>query len=90
MINSYIYRPGHKILSKFQVQGQVAIFIFKPIKSEQIGWAGFQAYKKQAQARISSFKKVQARTLCVNQAQAIKTRIKQFNHCAKNPKNFEF
>ena len=24
-----ISRPGHKILSKFQVQGQVAIFIFK-------------------------------------------------------------
>ena len=29
MITKANNRPGHKILSKFQVQGQVAIFIFK-------------------------------------------------------------
>ena len=39
--------------------------------------------KKQAQARISSFKKVQARILCVNQAQASKMRVKRFKYWAK-------
>ena len=28
-IKGVLIRPGHKILSKFQVQGQIAIFIFK-------------------------------------------------------------
>ena len=54
--------PGHKILSKFQVQGQVAFFIFKT-RTKYFG-----AWKNQAQERFASFKKVQARILCVNQA----------------------
>ena len=74
-------RPGHKILSKFQVQGQVAIFYIQD-KNQVLG----SLKKKQAQARISSFKKVQTRIVCVNQTEASKTRIK---HWAKNPKYFE-
>ena len=46
--------------------------------------------KKQAQERISIFKKIQARCYVFNQAQASKTRIKRFKHWARNPKYFEF
>ena len=70
-------RPGYKIFSKFQVQGQVAIFYSRQESST------LQPKKIQAQARISSFKKVQARILSVNQAQTSKTSIKRFKHCAK-------
>ena len=50
-----ICRPGHKILSKFQVQGQVAIFIFKT-----------RTKKDKLKQESLFFKKVQARLLFVN------------------------
>ena len=53
----FFSRPGHKILSKYEVQGEVAIFIFKTRTK-------YFAAKKKLKKKIFSFKKVQARILC--------------------------